>query len=306
MTATNLLNDLSTSMISAPDALKTVQIAKQNNIKLHFIDASWYLPNQSLKRDARAEFLEQHIEGAHFFDIDLFCDLDNPIPHALPDAKTFSDLVTPMGIGKHDAIIFYEKEPIFSAPRAWFMFKLFGHQNLKILDGGLNAWIQEEGALSHHITSILPKTQAPYQAKMNADMLCNMAQLQHIIAKDKSHKDTPLIYDARSQGRFDGTQNEPRKGLLSGHMPNAINVPVNQLYDDQRRLHDKNKLKRLFFDDTALDKKQSAICTCGSGITACSLFLALSELKIKHIRLYDGSWSEWASTEDNPIIRQQI
>ncbi len=289
-----------------PNTLATAQqiiemMRAPNPPSITFLDASWYLPtaNQNAKKD----FCIQHIAGAHFFDIDLFSDPNDLLPHTIPTADYFSKHVTQMNITKQDFIVCYQNGSLFSAARAWFLFQFFGHSNVVILDGGLQSWIKAGGKTEEGIpqNKAISSSKA-YEATPHDDMICSMEELRQIYTQSPQ---SLVIYDARPKARFDGSAPEPRKGLLSGHMPGAHNVPVDKLSHTDLHLLKPSEYLQFFIHHHRQALTTEAICTCGSGITACVLFFALTMAGAPNVRLYDGSWSEWASDPKNPIIQEQ-
>jgi thiosulfate/3-mercaptopyruvate sulfurtransferase len=233
--------------------------------------------------DTRARYLANHIPGAIFFDIDELSGHTTPLPHMLPNPEVFSLSMSALGIGDHQAIVIYEQEGVFSAPRAWWMLRTLGAQDLHILDGGLRAWI--EGGFptdSGHVQ----RAPASFHAELDHDAVKDFAQIQRMIAERAQ------MLDARSAARFTGASPEPRPGISSGHMPGAINVPFTELVEDGY-LKSVGKLRELF-KTKGVDMKQPVTTTCGSGVTAAVIALCLEIAGAKQVSLYDGSWAEYA------------
>lgn len=249
------------------------------------VDASWYMPNQN--RDPAAEFLERRIPGAVRFDIDAVADTTSPLPHMLPTAEAFAAAVGAMGISENDHVVIYDGAGLLSAPRAWWTFRVFGATDVKILDGGLPAWIAE-GRPIESGTPAAP-TPATFHAKLDAARVAGLSDVVEVLAEGSA-----TVVDARPADRFLGVVPEPRPGLKSGHMPGALNVPAVNIVENGR-LTDDDGLREAF-EDVDLDKP--IVTSCGSGVTASILWLALEVLDVPRGRLalYDGSWTEWAST----------
>ena len=240
--------------------------------------------------NTRARYLDKHIPGALFFDIEELSDHSTPLPHMLPTAEAFSRSVSALGIADTATVVIYEQESVFSAPRAWWMLRTFGAQHVYILDGGLRAWTEaglptESGPGLH--------TPASFRAKLNHEAVRNLAQIKEKITNHQQ------ILDARSAARFNGTAPEPRPGLSSGHMPGATSVPFTELVEDGR-LKSADKLQQLFAAKN-IDLQQPITTTCGSGVTAAVIALSLEVVGAKNVSLYDGSWAEYAQEPDSII-----
>jgi thiosulfate/3-mercaptopyruvate sulfurtransferase len=233
--------------------------------------------------DTRARYLTKHIPGAVFFDINEHSDHYTPLPHMLPTPETFSRSMSALGIGSSSQIIVYEQQGLFSSPRAWWMLRTFGVQNVAILNGGLDGWIAaglpvESGEVHRPPSS--------FRAKLNQDAVKDFGEIKALIAQHSQ------ILDARSAGRFAGTAPEPRPSIPSGHMPGAISVPFTELAEEGRFLPPE-KLRELFAAKK-VNFDRPITTTCGSGVTAAVVALALEIAGAKHVTLYDGSWSEYA------------
>jgi thiosulfate/3-mercaptopyruvate sulfurtransferase len=234
--------------------------------------------------DTRARYVAKHLPGAIFFDIEQLSDRSSPLPHMLPTPGVFSRSLSALGIGDNMAIILYEQEGVFSAPRAWWMLKTFGAQNVSLLDGGLRAWIEaglptESGDVSRAPTA--------FHAKLDQNAVKDFSQVQQMIAAHAQ------ILDARSAGRFSGALPEPRPGISSGHMPGATSIPFTELAEEGR-LKPAEELRRLFAAK-GVDIEQPITTTCGSGVTAAVIALGLELAGAKQVSLYDGSWAEYAA-----------
>ncbi len=256
------------------------------------VDASWYLPNQ--KGDAEAEFHLEHIEGAVFFDIDQISDTLNPLPHMLPKSDEFSTKMGNLGLSNHDIVVIYDSVGIFSSPRAWWTFRVFGHKNVAILDGGLPAWKKAGFPLIAGLPTI---KEASYRSYFNPNLIRYIDQVITNIREEHEQ-----VVDARSHERFHGLEPEPRPNLRSGHIPNSVNLPYGILIDQKTNLLlSTDQLKDVFakFD---IDLTRPVLTTCGSGISASVIALALYVCGNQNTAVYDGSWTEWGGREDTPII----
>ena len=256
------------------------------------LDGSWHLP--PLGRDPAAEFLEAHIPGAAFFDIDGICDPDSSLPHMLPSPALFGRSVSALGVSNDSHVVVYDTVGLYSAARVWWMFRVFGHERISILAGGLPRW-QAEG---HPVESGEP-TIAPgsFTAQGRDDTLVrSFEQVRATLGTGSAQ-----IVDARAAARFTGEDPGPRPDLPRGHIPGSRNVPFNAvLDDDDRALNDTTAIRRAFAD-AGVDPSRPVIATCGSGITACTLALALAAIGAEEVAVYDGSWSDWGSRADAPV-----
>ncbi len=258
---------------------------------IRIVDASSFMPGS--ERDARAEYQAGHIPGAVFFDINEICDTSSDLPHMMPSAEKFSSRVKKLGLGDGLRLVIYDSLGIFSAPRVWWMFRHMGHNDVVVLDGGLPAWI----AAGHALEDMVPfPRERHFTVRRRADLIRDMAQVGV-----KLEKGSAQLVDARSSGRFNGTAPEPREGLPSGHMKGALNVPYASLLTEQGQLKDAADLSELM-RAAGVDLSARIVTTCGSGVTACVLALALARLGRYDVPIYDGSWTQWASTAGNEIV----
>ena len=262
---------------------------------IRLLDASWHMP--ATGRDARAEHRTKAIPGAQFFDIETVADTDSPLPHTCPTNAQFAHAVTQLGVRNSDFVVVYDTAGLFSAPRAWWLFRAFGHQRVAVLDGGLPAW--EAAGLPLTSGSAEEPSDTAYSAELDETLIARHESVAQAVAEGSA-----CILDARSPGRFAGLQPEPRPELPSGHMAGAHNVPFASLLDaDGQRLKPREALREIFADHLPTGAAP-VITSCGSGVTACVLALALWELGVT-ARVYDGSWTEWASRYPDQIERTE-
>ncbi|HZY73951.1 MAG TPA: 3-mercaptopyruvate sulfurtransferase [Edaphobacter sp.] len=233
--------------------------------------------------DTHARYLARHIPGAIFFDIDALSDRSTPLPHMLPTPESFSRDMSALGIGDQMTIVVYEQEGVFSAPRAWWMLRTFGAQDVHVLDGGLRDWIEANLPTEAGDMERVPST---FRATLHRDRVKDFHQIQQMIAEHAQ------ILDARSSGRFAGTLPEPRPSISSGHMPGASSIPFTELVEDGR-LKTAAKLGE-YFTAKGIHLDQPITTTCGSGVTAAVIALALAIAGADDVSLYDGSWAEYA------------
>ena len=254
------------------------------------IDCSWYLPAH--KKDAKAEYTLGHIEGAQFFDLEAISDTASPLPHMLPTSENFAKSVEAMGVSDDSLIVLYDGMGVFSSPRVWWMFLVFGAKNIHILNGGLPAW----KAQGYKLSTLFKTPKSGYfNAVLNINMVATMNDIQVAINSKEQ------IIDARPAGRFSGKEPEARAGLESGHMPNAHNLPQSNLVQNGYFLEG-NDLEGAY-KLAGIDLNAPSITTCGSGVTAASLTLGLAILGKPIGKLYDGSWAEWAADKSNIIVK---
>lgn len=253
-------------------------------------DASWHMP--AANRDARAEYLAGHIPGAVFFDIDGVADHSTNLPHMLPPPEVFAAEMRRLGFGEGMRAVVYDSVGLFSAPRLWWTLHVFGVDRVSILSGGLPAWRMEGRPLQQGEVAREPRDFTP---RVDAALVADAAQVNAALSSG-----APQVVDARSAERFMGLVPEPRPGLRAGHMPGAHNLPFANVLADGR-MKDKPGLDAAFAA-AGLDPDRPTIASCGSGMTACILSLALAASGRAPATVYDGSWSEWGGRAELPIV----
>ena len=258
---------------------------------IRLVDASSFMPGSA--RNAQSEYEAGHIPGAVFFDINEICDTDSDLPHMMPSAEKFTSRVKKLGLGDGLRLVIYDSLGIFSSPRVWWMFRHMGHADVVVLDGGLPAWI----AAGHPLEDMPPVArERHFTVRRRADLIRDMDQ----VAIKLATKSAQLV-DARSAARFEGSAPEPREGLPSGHMKGALNVAYSDLLNSDNTLKDAASLSELM-SKAGVDLQARIVTTCGSGVTACVLALALARLGRWDVPIYDGSWTQWASTPGHEIV----
>lgn len=257
------------------------------------LDGSKHLPNAG--RDGAAEFLQKRIPGARYFDIDVIADTSDPLPHMVPSAKTFASHVGKMGISNTTRVIVYDAMGLQSAARVWWMFKIMGHSNVAILNGGLPKWTAEGNATEDGPHD--PHPEVEFNAALQHD---KVVSLENILAGLNSG-DTRQIIDARAAGRFKGTAPEPRAEINSGRIPGSYNLPFNILLEEDKTIKSPEKIA-IAFSNAGIDPDKPVITSCGSGVTAAILVLGLSLISDnQEVALFDGSWTQWGTAEGVPI-----
>ena len=248
-------------------------------------DCSTFLPGEpGNKKDA---FREAHLPGALLFDIDKIADDETDLPHMVPTPAKFARLVGALGVSNDKRVVFYDQHGLRGSPRGWWMMRLFGHDNVAVLDGGLPAWKKEGRAIA--TGDAAPPAPASFVPDFRAAMLKGIGDIKRIVADGSA-----LVIDARAKGRFDGTAPEPRAGLPSGHMPGAANVPVSEIAGPDGRAKDPAALRAIFAAAGATGGRP-VVTSCGSGVTACVLAFGMVRAGLPEPAVYDGSWTEWAS-----------
>jgi len=258
---------------------------------LKILDASWYMPAQN--RDAQAEYAAAHIPGAMFFDIDRIADTESSLPHMLPSPANFGAAVGALGVGNEDDVVIYDGAGIFAAPRVWWTFRVFGHSRVAVLDGGLPKWRRENRPLESGPLTPTPKN---FRASPRPKLVRDAAAMRENIASEKE-----LVLDARSEGRFKGSEPEPRPGLKGGHIPHSRNLPFQALVDPASGTMKPADELRAIFANAGVTAKQRVTASCGSGLTAAILAFGLYLTGRDDAAIYDGSWSEWGALPDAPV-----
>ncbi len=264
---------------------------KLGDDKVVVVDGSYYLTTEN--RNAKEEYLKAHIPGAVFFDINAIADKETDLPHMLPGPDQFGTALSALGISEKDTIVVYDGKGLYSAPRVWWTLRIFGAKDVFILDGGMPAWKAEGRPTEAGEVKRAPRT---FKAEMDTGAVAMVSDVQMAL----NNEDVQVI-DARSAGRFAGTEPEPRKGLRGGHMPGALNVPFTEIVENGR-LAAPEKIAAAFAKG-GVDTDKPMITSCGSGVTAVVLALGLDAIGKKLPRVYDGSWTEWASRADLPVVK---
>jgi thiosulfate/3-mercaptopyruvate sulfurtransferase len=249
------------------------------------VDSSWHMPASG--RSGREEYLQAHIPGARFLDIDELSDHSNPAPHMLPSAHDFGAAMERLGVGRDDRIVVYDNSPIHTAARGWFTLRHFGAREVAVLDGGFQKWVAEGRTTENGEP---PHREASFEAEESTDVFTK----EQILAGPGC-----ALADARGKGRFEATEPEPRAGIAGGHIPGARNLPFGLLYSEDGTFKSKSEIRRAFAE-AGLDPYKPFIASCGSGVTATSLIFAAHLLGGDSGALYDGSWTEWGGDPATP------
>ncbi|MEN4799749.1 3-mercaptopyruvate sulfurtransferase [Pantoea agglomerans] len=264
-----------------------------NDERLQVLDARLLPPGIEAVRDIQAEYLAGHLPDAPYFDIEALSDHTSPYPHMLPRAESFAVAMRELGVSSDKHLVVYDEGNLFSAPRAWWMLKTFGVAQVSILAGGLQGWKEAGFALA---TGEVNLPEGEFEAHADESRVKRLTDVLLI-----SHEGGAQIIDARPANRFNAEVDEPRPGLHRGHIPNSLNVPWNSLVE-QGKLKPEAELQTLFAD-AGVDITQPVVASCGSGVTAVVVILALTALGARDVTLYDGSWGEWGSRDDLPIAK---
>jgi thiosulfate/3-mercaptopyruvate sulfurtransferase len=265
--------------------------ARLDDPKTKIIDASFKLPGMlPLPVD---DYLAGHIPRAVFFDVDAIANHNSPLPHMYPDAEQFARDVAALGISSGDTVVAYDSGGWVAAPRAWWMFQSFGYSNVRVLDGGLKKWLRE-GRPTH--SGKVTAKPGKFRAKLDSSFLRSQQQLAGNLT---THAEQ--VVDARPRPRFEGTVAEPRAGLRGGHIPGSRSVPYGGLFDAETGAMKPLAELRQIFKDAGVELTKPIVTTCGSGVSALVLTLALYRLGVRGSALYDGSWSEWGLPDGPPV-----
>jgi thiosulfate/3-mercaptopyruvate sulfurtransferase len=258
---------------------------------LRVVDGSWYLPGSG--RDAAAEYAEGHIPGAVFFDLDATSDHTTPLPHMLPAAADFAERMSALGLNDEDDIVVYDGSGTnLSAARVWWTFRVFGHGRVALLDGGSRKWRSEQKPIEQGRVSLPP---GRFTATLDRSAVRDLASM----GANLLHK-TEQVVDLRPSGRFHGLDPEPRPGVRPGHLPGSLNLPFTDLVNADGTILPLVSLRRRL-EAAGIDLSRPIVATCGSGTSACSLLVVLELLGHQNAGLYDGAWTEWASSSDTPV-----
>ena len=255
------------------------------------VDASWWFPHEN--RDAAAEFETAHIPGAVFFDIDAIADHATPLPHMLPTPEAFAQAMGDLGLSDNASIVIYEAGAPRSAARAWWSFRAMGHEDVRVLDGGLPKWRREARPIE---TGAVHPTAATFKPRFDSGLVRAAADIRTVLSGGGAQ-----IADARPGARFRGEAPEPREDLKSGHMPGALSLPASDLYAPDGTMLGAAELSAKLAA-AGIDPERPLISSCGSGITACMIALAMARLGRWGTAVYDGSWAEWGALPDAPIV----
>lgn len=258
---------------------------------LRIADATYHLPNAN--RDPRAEYRERHLPGAVFFDIDAISDRGSPLPHMLPTTEVFAAAMGALGIGNGDRVVVYDSHGLMSAARAWWMLRVFGHDKVAVLDGGLPKWLAEGRAVESGAVAPKPAT---FTARLDLARVRTKEQIRRNLVTRAEQ-----VLDARAVGRFTGSEPELWPGRRAGHIPGSLNLPYARLVDpDDKTVVGLDELRDRF-REARVDLARPVVASCGSGVTACVLALGLHRLGARDVAVYDGSWAEWGLPGDTPV-----
>lgn len=258
---------------------------------LLIFDGSWHLPETG--RDPKQEFLAEHIPGALFFDIDDLSDENSSLPHMLPSTVKFASRMKKLGVGDGMRIVVYDTLGLYSAARVWWTFRVMGHEDVAVLNGGLPKWKTEGRPLEDGPP--MARSARHYSPRFNSELVRDIDDMRALLTKPSEQ-----IVDARSAGRFAGTEPEPREGLRGGHIPGSVNIYHERLLNPDGTLKSKDELAKVFAE-AGIDPHAPVVTTCGSGVTASIVSLALAVLGQTNASVYDGSWAEWGRDNGLPV-----
>jgi len=266
-------------------------VAHLGDPDLRVVDATFYLPH--LKRDARAEFVQAHIPGAVFFDIDAIADPGTSLPHMLPSAESFARAVGALGVGSGDRVVAYGGRNMIASARVWWTFRVFGHDRVAVLDGGARKWKAEGRPIESGMPEPTPRR---FTAGFRKELVADFGRMRANLEMPREQ-----MLDARSEGRFVGTEPEPRAGLRGGHIPGSLNLPYDRVFRTEDDTLLPPEALKAAFSDAGLDLGRPVVTTCGSGVSAAVLTLGLYLLGRADAAVYDGSWTEWGGRTDTPV-----
>lgn len=259
--------------------------------RVRVVDATMFLPNAG--RNAQAEYNEQHIPGAVFADLGFLSDETAQYPHTVPSAEIFGKRVGSLGIGSDHAVVVYDTSgQNFSAPRLWWMLRTFGHENVAVLDGGLKKWLAEGRAVDNQTPEV---SAAKFNATFDARRMRDINAMRSNVDSRREQ-----VLDARSPGRFEATEPEPRAGVRGGHIPGSVNVHYASLMNDDGTMRSRDELQKIV-GKAGVDTSAPIVASCGTGVTACNVILALDVIGVPNTAVFDGSWTEWGSATDTPV-----
>ena len=276
-----------------PDALVDTEWLAQHlgSPGVRIVDATWYLP--AAGRSGREDYDQRRIPGAVFWDIDAIADPADPLPHMVPDATGFAAHMAALGIGDGRKVVVYDGVGMMTAPRVWWMMRYFGHDDVAVLDGGLVKWLAEGRPTD---TAAPIHGDGAFSARVRPEAVRDLAQISATIESRAEQ-----VLDARSAGRFAGTEPEPRPECRSGHIPGSLNLPYSELIDPETGTMRPASDLAALFAEAGIAMDRPVITSCGSGVTACVLALGLHLLGHDRVAVYDGSWTEWGGRQDTPV-----
>jgi thiosulfate/3-mercaptopyruvate sulfurtransferase len=282
-----------TTTYADPDALVSTEwlAARLEAPDIRIVDGSFKMPGMT--PTAKEDYLERHIPRAVFFDIDEIAEETNPLPHMLPSPEKFAARMRKLGLGDGNKIVVYDSVGLASAPRVWWMLRVFGHRDVAVLNGGLPKWLAE----GRPVTDVLPvPKERHFTARVDNLLVRDKAQMRANLASRREQ-----VLDARAAGRFDASAEESWPGRRRGHIPGSRNLPFDKLVDPKtREVLPADALARRF-EEAGIDRSKPVVLTCGSGVTACDLAFGLHLLGHKDWAVYDGSWAEWGLPGDTPV-----